>query len=158
MFFNNFDRLRRKHLRRIDGDNGHFRKVYRIQTKAFGKDNMGKVVKVARQQKALRANSAEFQIWMTVSGTNLEQYFCPIRSRSEDYEFIVMDYAKPNNITYEEKKEFGDELTSKAPGLSVPVEEQKGLDITPRNIGIHDDYGRVMIDYPWGADWTEKVE
>jgi hypothetical protein len=158
MFFNNLDRLRRKHLRRIDDKQGFFRKAYRIQTNSFGEENRGRVVKVALRKEKVRANSAEFQTWMSVSGTPMEQYFSPIRNRSENFEFIIMDYADPSKATLENAKKLRNKLSDKIDSDDVPLKRQSSLDISPRNTGLHKQKGCVMIDYPWGADWTQKFE
>lgn len=140
-------------LTRIGG--GHYRDVYRLESEKFG-EHMGQVVKIARGDRGRSANAYEFSTWMTVKGTANERYFCPIRHRSQNLEFIVMDYAEPCvdvvSDTYELSDEMHDVITEVFDVGDVPLDEQGCLDIVPRNIGIHDTKGSVLIDYSWGGD------
>lgn len=150
---NNIDRLVKNHLRRIDGNHGVYRDVYRIQTDKFGNDYRGKVVKIAKRERAIEANRSEFQTWMSVSGTDLDKLFCPIRDRSENFEFIIMDCVDTSSVDRSDVDEIKEEIRDNLEVGKVPVGTQNSMDIHLRNIGLHSEKGLVMIDYPWGGSW-----
>lgn len=147
------DRLRGNDLRRIDDGSGTFRNAYRIQTNQFGSDYRGKVVKVAKDARAVEANRAEFQTWMSVKGNQFESYFCPIVDRSGSFEFLVMDYVDVGNTGMDDADGLRSSLESELDVREVDFSGHSVLDIHSRNVGYHSRCGLVLIDYPWGANW-----
>lgn len=150
---NNIDRLVKNHLRRIDGNQGVYRDVYRIQTDKFGSDYRGEVVKIAKRKRAIEANCSEFQTWMSVSGTKFEKFFCPIRDRSEKFEFIIMDCVDTKSVDRNDLDKIKEEIRDNLEVEEVPVGTQASMDIHLQNIGLHSKKGVVIIDYPWGGSW-----
>ena len=126
---------------------GTSRKVYRINTDEFGDYYNGKVIKYAKDAVYAEENRLEFQTWMSVKGTSIENCFCPIRDRSENFEFLIMDYAKPvGGFGRSNHSDLKDEIRSS-------IMKRGGYDLHNGNIGVHQRYGKVMIDYPYGADF-----
>ena len=121
------------------------REVYRINTTAFGEAYQGKMVKYAARPTAIDKNESEFQTWMAVNGTRAEQYFAPIRDRSKEFEFLIMDYAEPVGA-YGSVDGF-EEMIQEA----VLLEDSSKYDIYAGNVGRHPSKGQVVIDYPWGG-------
>lgn len=126
---------------------GISRKVYRINTDRFGADYKGKVIKYAMDTIHIEENKLEFQTWMCVKGTGIENCFCPIRDRSENFEFLIMDYAKPvGGFRSSKHSDLKNEIRSS-------IMKRGGYDLHEGNIGVHQQYGKVLIDYPYGADF-----
>ena len=143
--------LRGKHLTKIGS--GLNRQVYRINTNKFGEQYKGKVVKYARQQEMLEDNRKEFSTWMAVKGTTLEQNFCPIRDRSKNFEFLIMDYARPASTI---KRIQVEDMQQR---LEDNFQLQDNIhDLYDANFGYHDTHGLVVIDYPWGGDFEYQNE
>lgn len=130
-------------------DRGHSRDVYRITTDRFGPENYGRVLKVSKDPDKSRFNMYEFQTWQAVKSNNrLRQFFCPIRSKSPDFRYIIMDFADPDNASA--TAEFEQNLRNKIAIQDLP-QGQLDEEIINSNVGYHRDYGSVMIDYPWGG-------
>lgn len=144
------DSLRGKHLREIG--KGCFRKAYRIQSDKFGSQYKGKVLKVAQSRQGRQANSAEMRTWMTVKGTELEKYFCPIYDRSDDFQFIIMEKVKTEGLDTDDSSKLRQEITARIDDVDIPVDAQSFLDIKTSNIGVYNNQ-LVMIDYPYGANF-----
>lgn len=141
--------VRNEHLTKIGS--GLNRNVYRINTDKFGDQYKGKVVKYAQRKSTIQDNRREFQTWMSVKGTRLEEKFCPIRDRSQNFEFLIMDYARPDS-TY---KRGGIEDTQEK--IENEFKLGDGIhDLHDANFGYHDKYGLVVIDYPWGGDFVHE--
>jgi len=129
---------------------GLSRSVYRINTNRFGSMYKGKVVKYAKASSHIKDNKREFQTWMAVEGTSLEKDFCPIRDRSENYEFILMDYARPmNSFRRSDYSDLRDEINEK-------MEMEEIFDFHDGNVGHHKAFGLVMIDYPFGGRFKKQ--
>lgn len=130
---------------------GMRRDVYRINTDKFGEQYKGKVVKYASKKSSLEDNRKEFSTWMSVKGTPLEHQFCPIRDRSRNFEFLVMDYARVASSV--SRSDIND--------MQEKMEENFSLegtihDLYDGNFGYHDQYGLVVIDYPWGGNYQHE--
>lgn len=127
------------------------RDVYRINTNRFGSMYKGKVVKYANDSKNIKDNEREFQTWMAVKGTSLEENFCPVRDRSKNYEFIIMDYARPiESFVRSDYSDFKDKITSEMAMETI-------FDFHGGNVGYHKEFGLVMVDYPFGGKF-EKLK
>lgn len=147
------DSLRGKHLREIGS--GCFRTVYSIQSDEFGSQYKGKVLKVAKSKQGRQANSAEMRTWMTVKGTELEKYFCPIYDRSDDFQFIIMEKVKTDGLGISDSRELRQEITARIDDVDIPVDSQNFLDIKASNMGVYNNR-LVMVDYPYGASFEVK--
>lgn len=125
------------------------RDVYRINSDAFGKQYKGKVVKYAQRKETIEDNRKEFSTWMNVKGTKIGNDFCPIRDRSENFEFLVMDYARPISRVRGVET---DEMTVRME-REIKLKGETVHDLYDGNFGYHDERGLVVIDYPWGGNF-----
>lgn len=141
--------LRNKHLTKIGS--GLRRDVYRINTDRFGEQYKGKVVKYAQRKSTIKDNRKEFSTWMSVKGTPLEQNFCPIRDRSQNFEFLIMDYARPASTIRRIKVDDMQEELEDNFGLENAIH-----DLYDANFGYHNQHGLVVIDYPWGGNFVHE--
>lgn len=104
----------------------------------------GKVLKIARDRRSTHENEKEIEVWRHIRGTSVEKYFCPINlenSDTENYRYVVMEYAKPDSTTMGEK-------------MAEDVREVANVnpvDFDGKNIGIYRG-NPVFIDYPWGVN------
>lgn len=127
------------------------RDVYRINTDRFGEQYNGKVVKYAKNKSNIEDNRREFSTWMVVKGTELERDFCPIRDRSENFEYLVMDYARSASTIRRVDIEDMENRLKEEFSLHDRIH-----DLYDGNFGYHKDYGLVVIDYPWGGNFEHK--
>lgn len=142
------------HLKRIDKEMGNFRTVYKILSDKFGEQYKGKVLKKGPSNRSISVNRAEFHTWMAVKGTKLDQYFCPIRHKSDSFEFLIMDYADIDKTTSDDILQFKKDIESTIKMNNKAIDCLPGLDIDFDNVGFHEDRGLVLIDYSWGANFN----
>lgn len=142
---------------------GEFRDVYRVDMNEIDalSESDGSIVKVATNNKGLKANKSELQTWQAVMGTKNRSLFCPITPTSPSDKYIVMKEAKniePRNNIMDTMREV---ITSR---IDVDLEEDYekahpfrmgGWDIKKSNIGQYE--GKtVLIDYPYGGKFKIK--
>lgn len=132
-------------------EKGRHREAYRITSDRFGKRNRGRVLKFGVSEVGCRANQHEFETWMVVKSTNLRKYFCPIRNKSSDYSYIIMDFAETLEKFSDDVNEFIHGFSSDVTIDGIRLNNQGGTDINHSNLGRHEDLGVVLIDYPFGG-------
>lgn len=154
-------------------NDGASRVVYYVPDKSdfdFFDSSDGGILKLARSDSSADENRKEFQTWQAVEDTEIEEYFCPISNMAQNHSAIVMDKvdvektssgnfsSNANRIkeVLSRKVEFDDsDQISLDDDINDEFTNKSQLtyqfDINSKNIGIHSDYGYVLIDYPFGA-------
>lgn len=130
---------------------GRHREVYRITSDRFGERNRGRVLKFGVSEVGCRANQHEFETWMVVKSTDLHKHFCPIRHKSSDYTYIIMDFAETLEKFSDDVNEFIHSFSRDVTIDGIRLENQGGTDINYGNLGRHENLGVVLIDYPFGG-------
>lgn len=135
------ERLNDERVTCLNGD-GSTRMAYRFNSGPAE----GKVLKIAMLGSARGENEQEMQTWMKVKGTEHEQLFCPVRNTDrKSHKWLIMDYADQTGGLI-------GALKSKVHSVKLKSAVEDSYDITPDNLGVHEQYGTVIFDYPWAYD------
>ena len=136
--------------------NGSQRTVYKVDASAVDMldENGGSIVKVAHNEKGVRANRHEMQAWQSVKSTEYRKFFCPITSIGPSHKYVVMKEADMDGISHMGTSDFRKEVTNTL-DVDNSVDNVSpmgdGWDIFSANVGMYE--GRpVLVDYPYGGN------
>jgi hypothetical protein len=127
------------------GNNGTTRRAYKIK-------GLNRVIKIAVTEGAQNENYEEMQVWMKVKSTKDKNLFCPIRHKSKNFKWLIMDFAEPIR---QNSGMLISEIKQSMFSRKVKKTVDKHYDVSKDNLGYHENLGTVIFDYPWGSHIEE---